>query len=46
VTREGFPTVAEAVAEGCSSARRFLARRRAKLGLNNCRKMWGSYWTS
>jgi hypothetical protein len=37
--------MAEAAAEGCSSARRFPARR-AKLGLNSCRKMWGSYWSS
>jgi hypothetical protein len=39
--RRGFPTVAEAAAEGRSSA-----RRRAKLGLNSCRRMWGNYWSS
>jgi hypothetical protein len=46
MTGGGFPTVAEAAAEGCSSARRFPVRRRAKLGLNSCRRMWGSYWSS
>jgi hypothetical protein len=43
MTGGGFPTVAEAAAEGSSSARRFPARRRAKLGLNSCRRMRGSY---
>jgi hypothetical protein len=36
MTGGGFPTVAEAAAEGCSSARRFPARRRPKLGLESC----------
>jgi hypothetical protein len=46
MTGRSFPTVAEAAVEGRSSARRFPARRRAKLGLNSCRKMWGNYWSS
>jgi hypothetical protein len=37
------PTVAEAAVEGSSSARGFLARRRAKLGLDSCSRM-RSYW--
>jgi hypothetical protein len=40
--RRGLSTVAEAAAEGCSSARRFPARRRAKLGLESCIKARGS----
>jgi hypothetical protein len=39
------PTVAEAAAEGCSSARRFPTRRRAKLGLDSCSKTRGSCWS-
>jgi hypothetical protein len=39
MTGGSFPTVAEAAAEGRSSARGFPARKRAKLGLNSCRKM-------
>jgi hypothetical protein len=42
MTGGGFPTVAEAAAEGCSSVRRFPARRRAKLGLESCSKARGS----
>jgi hypothetical protein len=38
------PTVAEAAAEGSSSARRFPARRMAKLGLDSCSRMRRSYW--
>jgi hypothetical protein len=41
MTGGGFPTVAEAAAEGRSSARRFPARRRAKLGLESCSKARG-----
>jgi hypothetical protein len=43
---EGVPTAAEAAAEGRSSARGFPARRRAKLGLDSCSRMRGSYWSS
>jgi hypothetical protein len=43
---EGVPTAAEAAAEGRSSARGFPARRRAKLGLDSCRRMRGNYWSS
>jgi hypothetical protein len=46
MTGRSFPTAAEAAAEGCSSARGFPARRRAKLGLDSCRRMRGSYWSS
>jgi hypothetical protein len=42
MTGGGFPTVAEAAMEGCSSARRFPARRRVKLGLDSCSKARGS----
>jgi hypothetical protein len=35
MTGGGFPTMAEVAAEGRSSARRFPARRRSKLGLNS-----------
>jgi hypothetical protein len=42
----GVPTAAEAAAEGLSSARGFPTRRRAKLGLDSCRRMRGSYWSS
>jgi hypothetical protein len=42
MTGVGFPMVAEAAAEGCSSARRFPARRRAKLGLESYSKARGS----
>jgi hypothetical protein len=42
----GVPTAAEAAAEGRSSARGFPARRRAKLELDSCRRMRGSYWSS
>jgi hypothetical protein len=42
----GVPTAAKAAAEGRSSARGFPARRRAKLGLDSCRRMRGSYWSS
>jgi hypothetical protein len=42
----GVPTAAEAAAEGRSSARVFPTRRRAKLGLDSCRRMRGSYWSS
>jgi hypothetical protein len=38
------PTVAEAAAEGSSSARGFLARRMVKLGLDSCSRMRGSFW--
>jgi hypothetical protein len=41
MTGGGFPTVAEAAAEGRSSARRFPARRRTKLGLESCSKARG-----
>jgi hypothetical protein len=41
-----FPAVAEVEAEGRSSARRFPVKRRAKLGLDSCRMMRGSYWSS
>jgi hypothetical protein len=37
--------VAEAAAEGCSLVRRFLARRRAKLGLDSCSRTRGSCWS-
>jgi hypothetical protein len=40
----GVPTAAEAAAEGSSSARRFPARRRAKLRLDSCSRMRRSYW--
>jgi hypothetical protein len=46
MTGGGVPTAAEAAAEGCSLARGFPARRRAKLGLDNCRRMRGSYGSS
>jgi hypothetical protein len=46
MTGTGFPTVAEAAAGGCSSARGFPARRRTKLGLESCNKTRGSYWSS
>jgi hypothetical protein len=46
MTGGGFPTMAEVAAEGRSSARRFPARRRAKLGLNSYRRMRGNYWSS
>jgi hypothetical protein len=46
MTGEGFPTVAEAAAEGRSSAKRFPARKEAKLGLNSCRRIRGSYWSN
>jgi hypothetical protein len=39
-----IPTVAEAAAEGSSSARGFPARRMAKLGLDSCSRMRGSCW--
>jgi hypothetical protein len=42
----GVPTAAEASAEGRSSARGFPTMRRAKLGLDSCRRMRGSYWSS
>jgi hypothetical protein len=42
----GVPTVAEAAAEGRSSARGFPVRRRAKLGLDSCSRTRGSYWSS
>jgi hypothetical protein len=42
----GVPTAAEAAAEGRSSVRGFPARRRAKLGLDSCRRMRGNYWSS
>jgi hypothetical protein len=42
----GVPTAAEAAAEGRSSARGFLVRRRAKLELDSCKRMRGSYWSS
>jgi hypothetical protein len=42
----GVPTAAEAAAEGRLSARGFPARRRVKLGLDSCRRMRGSYWSS
>jgi hypothetical protein len=42
MTGGGFPTVAEAAAEGCSSARRFSTRRRAKIGLESCSNARGS----
>jgi hypothetical protein len=38
------PMAAEAAAEGSSSARRVPARRRAKLGLDSCSRMRGSFW--
>jgi hypothetical protein len=41
-----FPTVTEVAAEGRSSARRFPVKRRVKLGLDSCRMMRGSYWSS
>jgi hypothetical protein len=45
MVRGVVPTVAEAAAEGCSSARRFPARRRAKLRLDSCSKTRGSCWS-
>jgi hypothetical protein len=38
------PTVAEAAAEGSSSARGFLVRRRAELALDSCSRTRGSCW--
>jgi hypothetical protein len=46
MTGGGFPTVAEAAAAGCSSARRFPVRRRVKFRLESCSKARGSYWGS
>jgi hypothetical protein len=40
----GVPTTAEAAAERSSSVRRFLARKRAKLGLDSCSRGRESGW--
>jgi hypothetical protein len=44
MAESGVPTVAEAVAEGSSSARGFPATKRAKLGLDSCSRGRGSGW--
>jgi hypothetical protein len=38
------PTVAEAAAEGSSSARGFPTRRMVKIGLDSCSRTRGSFW--
>jgi hypothetical protein len=46
VTGGEFPTVAEAAAEGSSSAGGFPARRVVKSWFSSCSKRRGSYWGS